>query len=99
MNVVKGPRSQKGKKKVVVYTSKSTRSRKSKEVKVETIILSSDTSDSDGTYEDYAEFLKTYDPQESYPHASSYGEEEGSQKTVESKMTSPESLKAESDYE
>ncbi|PNX84534.1 hypothetical protein L195_g040596, partial [Trifolium pratense] len=69
MNVVKGSKSQKRKKMVEVSTSKSTRYRKSKEVKVETIILSSDTSDSDGTDEDYAEFLKTYDPQESYLHA------------------------------
>ncbi|PNX88884.1 hypothetical protein L195_g044998, partial [Trifolium pratense] len=41
--------------------------RKAKEV--ETIILSSDTSNSDEIDEDYAEFLKTYKPQDSYPRA------------------------------
>ncbi|PNX96668.1 hypothetical protein L195_g019880, partial [Trifolium pratense] len=96
--VAKGSKSQREKKKVEVSTSRFTRSKKSKEVKVvETIILSSDTSDSDSTDEDYAEFLKTYDPQESYPRVSSSGEEDGFQRTVESKMKPPEPSKTELD--
>ncbi|PNX88227.1 hypothetical protein L195_g044329, partial [Trifolium pratense] len=93
-------KSQRGRKKVEVSTSRFTRSRKSKEVKVvETIILSSDTSESDGTDEDYAEFLKTYNPQESYPRASSSSEEDGSPRSVESKMKPPETLTIESDFD
>ncbi|PNX62393.1 hypothetical protein L195_g061124, partial [Trifolium pratense] len=60
---VESSKSQRGKKKVEATTARVTRSKKAKEVKVETIILSSDvsnSSDSDSTNGDYAEFLKTY---------------------------------------
>ncbi|PNX84104.1 hypothetical protein L195_g040157, partial [Trifolium pratense] len=96
-NITKRSQSQRKKKKVEVTTSRSTHSKKSKEVKaVEIIVLSSDTSDSNSTDEDYATFLKTYDPQEFSPRASSSGEEDGSRCTVESKMTLPEPVKEDS---
>ncbi|PNX76062.1 hypothetical protein L195_g032007, partial [Trifolium pratense] len=66
-------------------TRKSTRLRRSTEVKVEVIVLSFDSSDSDEVDADYAEFLKTYKPQDSYPRDPSSSEEGVSQMTVESK--------------
>ncbi|PNX99315.1 hypothetical protein L195_g022580 [Trifolium pratense] len=96
--VSKGPKSQRGRKKVEVSTSRVTRSKKAKEVKVvETIILSSDTSESDATDEDYAEFLKTYDPKESYPRVPSSDEESRSSRSVESKVKTSDPLTVESD--
>ncbi|PNY03129.1 hypothetical protein L195_g026452 [Trifolium pratense] len=64
---------------------RSARLKRSTEVKVEVIVLSSDSSDLDEVDEDYAEFLKVYKPQDTYPHAPSSRSEEGSQNTVESK--------------
>jgi hypothetical protein len=83
-SVVARSKSQKGKKKLEVSASKSRRTNESKRVKAEDIPASPDSLGSDKTDEDYAEFLKTYDPQESYPYDSPSGEEEGSQITVES---------------
>ncbi|PNX58281.1 hypothetical protein L195_g050830 [Trifolium pratense] len=90
--------SQRRKKKVEVTTSNSTRSRRAKEVKkVEVIILSSDTSDSDNADRDYVSFLETYVPPEVSSRASSSGEEDGSRITVESKMTFPEPAQKDSE--
>jgi hypothetical protein len=58
-------KSQKGKKKFEVSTSKSKCTSGSKRVKAEDIPYSSNSSSSVETDEDYAEFLKTYNPQES----------------------------------
>ncbi|MCH86331.1 hypothetical protein A2U01_0007186 [Trifolium medium] len=99
VDTAKRSKSQKEKKKVEASTSRPRRTRKSKEVKVEVVILSSDTSDSDSTDSDYAEFLRTYDPQESYPNTSSTDEEDGTVTTVDSGEKPPESLKATSDSE
>jgi hypothetical protein len=92
-------KSQKWKKKLEGFTYESRRIKGSKEVKAKAISISSDSSGSDKTDEDYAEFLKTYDPQEVYPNASSSGEEDGSQITVEFKVKPPESPEIESDSE
>ncbi|CAJ2633330.1 unnamed protein product [Trifolium pratense] len=64
---------------------RSVRLRRPTKAKFETIVLSSDSSDLDETDEDYAEFLKVYKPEDSYPKVSASSGEEGSQKTVESK--------------
>ncbi|MCH86309.1 hypothetical protein A2U01_0007164, partial [Trifolium medium] len=85
VSITRGSKTQNGKKKMESSSSRSTRSRKSKEVKVEVVVLSSDTSESDDIDEDYAEFLKTYAPQESYPYASSTDEEDGTKMPVETK--------------
>jgi hypothetical protein len=76
---------------------KSRRTNESKKVKAKDFPASPDSSSSEKTDEDYAEFLKTYDPQESYPYDSSSGEEDESQITVESQKKMPKSLKAKSD--
>jgi hypothetical protein len=64
-SVVVKSKSQRGKKKLEVSTSRSRRTSDSKRVKAEDIPDSSDSSSSVETDEDYAEFLKTYNPQES----------------------------------
>jgi hypothetical protein len=92
-SVVARSKSQKGKKKLEVSASKSRRTNESKRVKANDNPASPDSSSSDKTGEDYAEFMKTYDPQESYPYDLPSGEEEGSQITVESKAKTPKSLK------
>jgi hypothetical protein len=74
-----------GKEKLAASASKFRRTNESQKVKAKNVSISPDSSGSDSPDEDYAEFLKTYDPQESYPGACSAGEEEGSQITVESK--------------
>jgi hypothetical protein len=63
--VVERSKSQKGKKKLGVSTSGSRRISDPKRVKAEDIPNSADSSSSVETDEDYAEFLKTYNPQES----------------------------------
>jgi hypothetical protein len=93
-SVVVKSKSQRRKKKPEVSTSRPRRTDESKRVKVEDIPDSPDSSSSVKTDEDYAEFLKTYDPQESYPYDSHSGEEEGSQITVESQKKPLKPLKA-----
>jgi hypothetical protein len=90
-------KSQKGRKKLEVSASKSRRTNESKKVKAKGIPTSPDSSSSGKTNEDYIEFLKTYDPRESYPYDSPSREEDGSQITVESQKKTPKSLKVESD--
>ncbi|CAJ2653136.1 unnamed protein product [Trifolium pratense] len=93
-------KSQRGKK-VEVSTSRVTRSKKAKEAKVETVILSSDSSNSSGSDdidEDYAVFLKTFKSEDFYPILPSSDEGE-SQMTVESKRKPAEVLKIDSDSE
>ncbi|KAK2396891.1 hypothetical protein QL285_058522 [Trifolium repens] len=65
MNSVERSKSQKGKKKLGASTSRPKRTSGPKRVKAEDISNSSDSSSSVETDEDYAEFLKTYNPQES----------------------------------
>ncbi|KAK2369615.1 hypothetical protein QL285_082737 [Trifolium repens] len=65
MNPVERSKSQKGKKKLGASTSRPKRTSGPKRVKAEDIPNSSDSSSSVETDEDYAEFLKTYNPQES----------------------------------
>ncbi|KAK2362442.1 hypothetical protein QL285_087505 [Trifolium repens] len=65
MNSVERSKSQKGKKKLGASTSMPKRTSGPKRVKAEDIPNSSDSLSSVETDEDYAEFLKTYNPQES----------------------------------
>ncbi|KAK2375139.1 hypothetical protein QL285_076050 [Trifolium repens] len=64
MNPVERSKSQKGKKKLGASTSRPKRTSGPKRVKAEDIPNSSDSFSSVETDEDYAEFLKTYNPQE-----------------------------------
>jgi hypothetical protein len=64
-SAVERSKSQKGKKKLEVSTSGFRRTSDPKRVKAEDIPNSSDSSSSGEADEDYAEFLKTYNPQES----------------------------------
>jgi hypothetical protein len=64
-SVVERSKSQKGKKKLEVSTSRSRRTNDTKRVKAEDIPDSSDSSSFVETDEDYAEFLKTYNPRKS----------------------------------
>jgi hypothetical protein len=64
-SVVERSKSQKGKKELGVSTSRSRRTNDPKRVKAEDILDSSDSSSSVETDENYAEFLKTYNPQKS----------------------------------
>jgi hypothetical protein len=61
-------RAQKGKKKLEGSTSRSKRTNDPKEVKLKNLPLPQDSSSSDDIDGDYAEFLKTYRPQEFYPN-------------------------------
>jgi hypothetical protein len=61
-------KTQKGKKKLDTSTSRSKRAHDLKAVKLKNPPLPQDSSSSDDIDEDYAEFLKTYRPQEFYPN-------------------------------
>jgi hypothetical protein len=76
-------KTQRGKKKLEGSTSQSTRAQDSKKVKPKNPPLPQDSSSSDDIDEDYAEFLKTYNPQEFYPSGYTSEEDGGSQVTVE----------------
>ncbi|PNX96541.1 hypothetical protein L195_g019750, partial [Trifolium pratense] len=65
------------------------RPRRAKDKEVETIILSSDSSGSDDTDSDYAEFLSTWEPDEHYPRSLS-SEKEESQASEHSNSDSKE---------
>jgi hypothetical protein len=82
--IVTRSKSPRVKKKLDVSTSKPKRAARSKKGGARNIHVSPSSSGSDEIDEDYAEFLKTYDPQEFYPSIPSHDEEE-SQITVESK--------------
>jgi hypothetical protein len=73
-------------------TSSSRRTTEPKKVVVKAIPIPPDSSSSNEIDEDYAKFLKTYDPQEFYPSGYVSGEDDGSQITVESKEKAPKSL-------
>ena len=91
--VAKGSKSQKGKKTLEASASLTRRTTVSRKVKAKHPSVSPSSSSSDDIDEDYAEFLKTYVPEEFYVYASPPGEEEGSQITVESAAKMPESSK------
>jgi hypothetical protein len=95
-NDVAGSKSQKGKKKLEVSASKSRRINESKRVKAKDTPASPDSSSSDEIHENYVEFLKTYDPQESYLYDCPSGEEGSQQVIVESKAKTPKSPKMKS---
>jgi hypothetical protein len=95
-DVIERSKSQKGKKKLDASTSKSKRAKALRKVKAKNLPVSPSSSSSDDIDEDYAEFLKTYVPEEFYAYGSPPGEEEGSQITVESAAKTPKSSKMKS---
>ncbi|KAK2458170.1 hypothetical protein QL285_005361 [Trifolium repens] len=92
-NVVGKSKSQRGKKKTDVSASKPSRTKASTKVKAKNVPVSPSSSSYDDIDEDYAEFLKTYVPEEFYVYASPPGEEEGSSITVEPAAKTLESSK------
>jgi hypothetical protein len=84
-------KTQRGKKKTEGSTSKSKPVRGPKKVKLKNPPLPQDTSSSDDIDEDYAVFLKTYNPQEFYPSCYTSEEDGGSQVTVETKAKTAKS--------
>jgi hypothetical protein len=85
-------KTQRGMKKLEGSTSTSKRATDPKKVKLKNSPPSPDSSSSNDIDEDYAEFLRTYDPQEFYPSGYTSGEDDGSQLTVESKEKTSKSL-------
>jgi hypothetical protein len=67
-NTVANLKTQKGKKKARGSTSQTVRVQDPKKVKPKNLPLPQDSSSSDDIDGDYAEFLKTYRPQEFYPN-------------------------------
>ncbi|WJX25204.1 hypothetical protein P8452_14267 [Trifolium repens] len=92
-NVVGKSRSQRGKKKIDASASKPPRTKASRKVKAKNVPVSPSSSSSDDIDEDYAEFLKTYVPEEFYVYGPSPSVDEGSQITVESAARTPKSSK------
>ncbi|KAK2443355.1 hypothetical protein QL285_014467 [Trifolium repens] len=92
-NVVGKSQSQRGKKKTEASASKPPRTKASRKVKVKNVPVSPSSSSSDDIDEDYAEFLKTYVPEEFYIYGPSPSVDEGSQITVESAARTPKSSK------
>jgi hypothetical protein len=90
-STVVASKTQRGRKKSEGSTSVSRRVNDPKRAKLKSFPLPSDSSSSDDMDEDYAEFLKTYDPQEFYPSGYASGEEGGSQLTVEPKAKATKS--------
>ena len=91
--VAKGSKSQKGKKTLEASASLTRRTTVSRKVKAKHPSVSPSSSSSDEIDEDYAEFLKTYVPEEFYVYGPSPPEDEGSQITVESAARTPKSSK------
>jgi hypothetical protein len=86
-------KTQEGKKKLEGSTSKSKHANDPKKVKLNNPPSPPDSSSSDDIGEDYAEFLRTYDPREFYPSGYTSGEDAGSQLTVESKEKTSKPLR------
>ncbi|KAK2388462.1 hypothetical protein QL285_062147 [Trifolium repens] len=91
--VAKMSKSQKGKKTLKASASLSRRTTASRKVKAKQPPVSPSSSSSDDIDEDYAEFLKTYVPEEFYAYGPPPPEDEGSQITVESAARMPKSSK------
>ncbi|KAK2402947.1 hypothetical protein QL285_052428 [Trifolium repens] len=91
--VTKGSKSQKGRKTLEASASLSRRTTVSRKVKAKHPSVLPSSSSSDDIDEDYAEFLKTYVPEEFYVYEPSSLKDEGSQITVESAARTPKSSK------
>ncbi|KAK2369522.1 hypothetical protein QL285_082651 [Trifolium repens] len=91
--VAKRSKSQKGKKILEASASLSRRTTASRKVKAKQLPVSPSSLSSDDIDEDYAEFLKTYVPEEFYAYGPPPPEDEGSQITVESAARTPKSSK------
>ncbi|KAK2409973.1 hypothetical protein QL285_045368 [Trifolium repens] len=94
-NDVEKIKSHKGKKKLDASTSKPQCTNLSRKVKAKNLPISPNSSSYDDIDEDYAEFLKTYIPEEFYAYGPLPREEEGSQITVESAARTTKSSKME----
>ena len=92
-NDVEKSKSKRGKKKSDASASKPPQTKALRKVKAKNVPVSPSSSSSDDIDEDYAEFLKTYVPEEFYVYGSPPEEEEGSQVTVESAAKAPKPLK------
>jgi hypothetical protein len=84
-NVVANSNASKGKKKLGEPSRRSKRVQELKEAALKNPRLPQDSSSSDEIDEDYAEFLKTHNPQEFYHSGYTSEEEDGSLVTVEPK--------------
>ncbi|KAK2410203.1 hypothetical protein QL285_045579 [Trifolium repens] len=92
-NTVGKSKSQRGKKKSDASASKPQRTNASRKFKAKNVPVSPSSSSSDDVDEDYAEFLKTYVPEEFYVYGSPLQYEESSQVTVESAAKAPKPSK------
>ncbi|KAK2401826.1 hypothetical protein QL285_051388 [Trifolium repens] len=92
-NVVGKSKSQRGKKKSDASASKPQRINAPRKVNAKNVPVSPSSSTPDDIDKDYAEFLKTYVPEEFYGYGFPPGEEEGSQIIVESAAKAPKSSK------
>ncbi|PNY08030.1 hypothetical protein L195_g004540 [Trifolium pratense] len=74
--------------------TKLLRPKRAKNKEIETIVLSSDSSSSNDTDEDYAEFLSTWEPDEDFPGTSSFEKEESQVSELSSSDSKDEGTKA-----
>ncbi|KAK2351872.1 hypothetical protein QL285_096887 [Trifolium repens] len=87
------PKTRPGKKRIGASASKPSRTNAPRKARAKNAPVLSSSSSSEGIDEDYAEFLKTYVPEEFYAYGPSPSVDEGSQITVESAATAPKSSK------
>ncbi|KAK2444516.1 hypothetical protein QL285_015540 [Trifolium repens] len=87
------PKTRPGKKKTGASASKPPRTNASGKARAKNAPVLPSSSSSEDIDEDYAEFLKTYVPEEFYAYGPSPSMDEGSQITVESAARAPKSSK------
>ncbi|KAK2436347.1 hypothetical protein QL285_021346 [Trifolium repens] len=87
------PKTRPVKKKNGASSSKAPRTKASGKARAKSIHVLLSSSSSEDIDEDYAEFLKTYVPEEFYAYGPSPSVDEGSQITVESAAKAPKSSK------
>ncbi|KAK2451990.1 hypothetical protein QL285_010995 [Trifolium repens] len=87
------PKTRPEKKRTGTSASKPPRANASRKARAKSAPVSPSSSSSEDIDEDYAEFLKTYVPEEFYAYGPSPSVDEGSQITVESATRMPKSSK------
>ncbi|KAK2389692.1 hypothetical protein QL285_063266 [Trifolium repens] len=87
------PKTRPGKKRNSASSSKAPCTRALGKARAKSAPASPSSSSSEDSDEDYAEFLKTYVPEEFYPYGPSPSVDEGSQITVETAAKAPKSSK------
>jgi hypothetical protein len=92
-HVVGKPKTRPGKKRTGTSASKPPRTNASRKARAKSAPISPSSSSSEDIDKDYAEFLKTYVPEEFYAYGHSPSVDEGSQITVESAARTPKSSK------